>query len=105
MYEVGYISICWTQPRIEDSVMYCVLQDCEATSDTDSSDTIIYSPKETHTDTPIPPKAAAAASLVECPLCLAFYPHYAIEVHASLCSGEQDGQRTMASCGAPVFID
>lgn len=38
-----------------------------------------------------PPPAANSTSvtspLVECPLCMAFFPSYAIEVHASECGG------------------
>ncbi len=73
-----------------------------------SNDTIIYSPtKSSHDEpvmtTPTETQPTPGVSLMECPLCLSFYPHYAIELHASECRGDDTYQCNAAT--EAVVID
>ena len=48
----------------------------------------------------------AVSPLVECPLCLAFFPSYAIELHASECAtgGDSGGMRSADNINSAFVV-
>ena len=91
--------------------LFIIWQDCETEPELDgdsSDDTIIYSPSKNSTnelqDVSSSDTTKTSTSYVECPLCLAFYPHYAIELHASQCAGDKAHDEWTVE-NNPILID
>ena len=72
----------------------------EQNEDSDS-DTVSYDGSDKEEEPSCQPSMSKPASLVECPLCGHFFPHYAIEVHAGSC-GESP---YFPSAPVPIVLD
>ena len=75
----------------------------------DDCDTVIYDYDQESRDEAEEPSCGAscpkASSLVECPLCGQFFPHYAIELHAGSCGEHPLPTAATYGIAMPIIID